>query len=62
MKEYSDKMEEAYQLEADTNAEERWKSFQKVFMEAAEEIRGAPKEGNIWRRRPAVGRQRCRRA
>ena len=31
-------MEEKYQLEADTNAEESWKLFKKIVMRAAEEI------------------------
>ena len=45
MKEYRDKVEEEYQLEADTNAEESWKVFKKVVMRAAEEICGATKGG-----------------
>ena len=36
--EYRDKVEEEYQLEADTNAEESWKLVKKVVMRAAEEI------------------------
>ena len=38
-------MEEEYQLEADTNAEESWKLFKKVVMRAAEEICGVTKGG-----------------
>ena len=41
--EYRDKVEEEYQLEADTNAEESWKLFKKIVMRAAEEICGAIK-------------------
>ena len=41
--EYRNKVEEEYQLEADTNAEESWKLFKKVVMGAAEEICGATK-------------------
>ena len=43
--EYRDKVEEEYQLEADTNAEESWKLFKKVVMRAAEEICGTTKGG-----------------
>ena len=43
--EYRDKMEEEYQLEAYTNAEESWKVFKKVVMSAAEEVRGTTKVG-----------------
>ena len=43
--EYRDKVEEEYQLEADTNAEESWKLFKKVVMGAAEKICGATKGG-----------------
>ena len=39
--EYRDKVEEEYQLEADTNAEESWILFTKVVTRAAEEICGA---------------------
>ena len=45
MTEYRDKVEEEYQLEADTNAEESRKLFKKVVMGAAEEICGATKGG-----------------
>ena len=45
VKECRDKVEEEYQLEADTNAEESWKIFKKVVMRAAEEICGATKGG-----------------
>ena len=45
MTEYRDKVEEEYQLEADTNAEESWKLFKKVVMRAAEEVRGTTKGG-----------------
>ena len=38
-------MEEEYQLEADTNAEESWKLFKKVVMRAAEEVCGTIKGG-----------------
>ena len=41
--EYRDKVEEEYQLEADTNAEESWTLFKKVVMWAAEKICGATK-------------------
>ena len=43
--EYREKVEEEYQLEADTNAEESWKIFRKVVMRAAEEMCGATKGG-----------------
>ena len=43
--EYRDKVEEEYQPEADTNAEESWKLFKKVVMRAAEDICGATKGG-----------------
>ena len=43
--EYRDKVEEEYQLEADTNAEESWKILMKVVMRAAEEICGGTKGG-----------------
>ena len=46
MTEYRDRVEEEYQLEADTNAEESWKLFKKVVMRAAEEVWEPPKEGN----------------
>ena len=45
MTEYRDKVEEEYQLKADTNAEESWKLFKKVVMRAAEEVRGTTKGG-----------------
>ena len=45
MAEYRDKVEEEYQLEADSNSEESWKIFRKVIMRAAEEICGATKGG-----------------
>ena len=45
MTEYRDKLEEEYQLEADTNAEESWKLFKKVVMGEAEEICGVTKGG-----------------
>ena len=61
MKEYRNKMEEEYQLDADTNAE-RKTLFKKVVMRAAEEIFGATKGGNTWRGRPGVGMKGCRRA
>ena len=43
--EYRDKVEEEYQLEADTNAEESWKLFKNVVMRAAEEVCGTIKGG-----------------
>ena len=60
MAEYRDKVEEEYQLEADTNAEESWKIFRKVVMRAAEEICGATKGGKHldWRGRPGGGMKR----
>ena len=45
---YTDKVEEKYQLEADTNAEESWKLFKKVVIRAAEEICGTTKGGKHW--------------
>ena len=45
MTEYRDKVEEEYQPEADTNAEESWKLFKKVVMRAAEEVCGTTKGG-----------------
>ena len=50
MTEYRDKVEEEYQLEADTIAEESWKIFKKVVMRAAEEICGATKGGKYLER------------
>ena len=44
--EYRHKVEEEYQLEADTNAEQNWKLFKKVAMKVAEEIYGVTKGGN----------------
>ena len=38
-------MEEEYQLEADTNAEESWKLFRNVVIRAAEEVCGTTKGG-----------------
>ena len=43
--EYRDTVEEEYQLEAYTNAEESWKLFKNVIMRATEEICGTTKGG-----------------
>ena len=59
--EYRDKVEEEYQLEADTNAEESWKLFKKVAMRQKRYVE-PPKEGNTWRGRPGGGMKRCSRA
>ena len=43
--EYREKVEEEYQIEADTNAEESWKLFKNVVMRPAEEVCGTTKGG-----------------
>ena len=59
--EYRDKMEEEFQLEADTNAEEGWNLFKSLWWQQKRYME-PPKEGNTWRGRPGGGMERCRRA